>query len=67
MLATLGVLSALFLGSAPDAFAVAKKPSRLHLSGHVHATQTAFQRATSLVVKVAAFRTPAARARCTSG
>jgi len=60
-LAALGVLSVLVLGSAPDAFALAKKPSRLHRSGHVHAAQTAFQQATSRLVKAAAFRSSAAR------
>jgi uncharacterized protein YkwD len=60
-LAILGVLSALVLGFAPDALAASKNPSRLHRSGHVHATQTAFQRATALLVKAAAFRSHVAR------
>src|SRR5438128_1008743 len=60
-LALLGVLSALVLCSAADALAVAKKPSRLHRSGHVHATRTAVELASSLLVKAAALQSHAAR------
>jgi uncharacterized protein YkwD len=55
-LAVLGVFSVLVLGAAPNALAAAKKPSRIHRSGHVHAAQAAFQRATSRLLKASAFR-----------
>ena len=58
-LAILGVLSAIVLGSAPDALAVAKKPSGLHLQGHVRASRSAVQQATSLLAKAAALQSPA--------
>jgi uncharacterized protein YkwD len=60
-LAVLGVLSVLVVGFAPDALALAKKPSRFHRSGHIHATQTALQRATSKLVKAAVFHSSATR------
>ena len=41
----------LVLGAAPNALAATQKPSR---SGHVHAAQAAFQRATSRLLKTAA-------------
>jgi uncharacterized protein YkwD len=59
-LAALSVFSLLALGAAPNALAVAKKPSQLLKNGHVHSAQTAFQRATSKLAKAAAFR-PSAR------
>lgn len=60
-LATLGALSLLVFGFGPNALAASKKPSRVHRNGHVHAAQTAFQRATSILVKAAAFRSQASR------
>ncbi|MEK6275899.1 MAG: CAP domain-containing protein [Actinomycetota bacterium] len=60
-LATLGVLSVLVLGFAPNAVAGSKKPLRLERSGHVRTAQTAFQRATSMLAKAAAFRGIATR------
>jgi uncharacterized protein YkwD len=60
-LATLGVLSLLVLGFAPNAMAVSKKPARLERSGHVRAAKTAFQRATSMLAKAAASRGRATR------
>jgi uncharacterized protein YkwD len=55
-LAALGVLSVLVLGFAPNAVAASKKPVRLERSGHVRAAKTAFQRATSMLAKMAALR-----------
>lgn len=60
-LAALGVFSLLVLGAAPDAFAVSKKPSRLHRNGHVQVAQSALQRAASRLAKAAALRTSGAR------
>ncbi len=60
-LAALGVFSLLVLGVAPDALALAKKPSRLQKSGHVRSAQTAFQRATSKLAQAASFRSSEAR------
>lgn len=51
----------LVLSSASNAVAVSKKPSRLQRIGHVHAAQTAFQRATSLIAREAAQRNQTAR------
>ena len=59
--AAVSVLSVLVLGSAADALAVPKKPSTAHRWGHAHVAQTALQRATSMLVKAADFRSPAAR------
>jgi uncharacterized protein YkwD len=59
-LAILGVLSVLVLGSASDALAASKKPS-VYRKGHVHATQTAIQRAASLLARAAAFRSHTSR------
>lgn len=61
VLAALSVLFVLGLASATDAFALHKKPSRVHRSGHAQSAQTALERATSLLVKAADFRSPAAR------
>jgi uncharacterized protein YkwD len=55
-LAAVSVLFALLLGSATDALALRTKPSRLQRNGHIHAAQTALQRAAS-VAKAAAFQT----------
>ena len=60
LLAALSVLSALVLGSAPDALALTKKSSQLY-RGHVPAVQNSFQQATSLVAKAVAANLPAAR------
>ena len=60
-LAAIGALFVLVLGSASDALAAGKKPSRLHPIGHVRSTQAALHRATSLIVKAADFRSPAAQ------
>jgi uncharacterized protein YkwD len=61
VLAALSVLFVLGLASATDAFAVHKKPSRVHRSSHAQSAQSALERATSLLVKAADFRSPAAR------
>jgi uncharacterized protein YkwD len=61
MLAAFGAFFVLVLGSASDAMAVAKKPSKYQPSGHVGSAKTAIQQATSLLVKAADFRSPAAR------
>jgi uncharacterized protein YkwD len=60
-LAILGVLSVFVLGSASGALAVSKKPSGAHRRGHVRAAQTAIQTATSLLARLAAFGSYAAR------
>jgi uncharacterized protein YkwD len=60
-LVILSTLSALVLGSASDGLAVTQKPSRVHSTAHARAAQTALQRATSLLVKAADFRSPARR------
>ena len=60
-LAALGVFSLLVLGAAPNALALAKKPSRLHKGGHVRSAQSAFQRATSRLVQSASFSSSEAR------
>jgi uncharacterized protein YkwD len=52
-LALLGVFFALVLASTADAFAVAKKPSGLHVRSHVHATRSTVQQASALLAKAA--------------
>jgi uncharacterized protein YkwD len=60
-LAILGVLSVFVLGSAPNGLAVGKKPSRVHVKGHVHAARSAVQQATVLLAKAASHESHAAR------
>jgi uncharacterized protein YkwD len=56
-LAAVGALLVVVLVAASNAMAAAKKPARLHRDGHVRAPQSAFQRATSRLVRAASFRT----------